>query len=65
MVENMTVIGLKIEQHCDVRGNVTTFQRVVQKILANVATFVEYINVQHLYRILIPPAHVLLSFCVE
>ena len=26
---------------------------------------VEYIKGQHLYRILIPPAHVLLSFCVR
>ena len=26
---------------------------------------VEYIKVQHLYRILIPPAHVLFSFCVR
>ena len=26
---------------------------------------IEYIKVQHLYMILIPPAHVLLSFCVE
>ena len=26
---------------------------------------VEYIKVQHLYRILILPAHVLLSFCVR
>ena len=26
---------------------------------------IEYIKVQHLYRIFIPPAHVLLSFCVE
>ena len=26
---------------------------------------VEYIKVQHLYSILIPPAHVLLSFCVR
>ena len=26
---------------------------------------VEYIKVQHLYRILIPPARVLLSFCVR
>ena len=27
--------------------------------------FVGYIKMQHLYRVLIPPAHVLLSFCVE
>ena len=26
---------------------------------------VGYIKVQHLYKILMPPAHVLLSFCVE
>ena len=26
---------------------------------------VEYIKVQHLYRILIPPAHVFFSFCVR
>ena len=26
---------------------------------------VRYIKVQHLYRVLIPPGHVLLSFCVE
>ena len=26
---------------------------------------VEYIKVQHLHRILIPPTHVLLSFCVR
>ena len=26
---------------------------------------IEYIKVQHLYRVLIPTAHVLLSFCVR
>ena len=34
-------------------------------IFINCVSCVEYIKVQHLYRILIPSAHVLLPFCVR
>ena len=34
-------------------------------IIIHGMSIVEYIKVQHLYRILILPAHVLLSFCVR